>query len=283
MKSAAMKAILFDMDGVLYNSGEPIAGAAETLKWVRRLRLPHLFVTNTSSRGRGALVEKLARFGIEAEPDGILSPCVAAAQWLRARGECAIALFVQPAARAEFDGLKCLPEQAESGARYVVIGDLGEAWDFRTLNRAFRLLHSDPGSRLIALGMTRFWRAHDGIALDVAPFIAALEHATGRKALVFGKPAKAFFRAAIEKLQVPAAEILMVGDDIETDIGGAQRAGLKGALVRTGKFEVNDLKGDLKGRVKPDAVLASVAALPSWWKRVASASSQGVSRRTPLG
>jgi phospholysine phosphohistidine inorganic pyrophosphate phosphatase len=165
-----MKAILFDMDGVLYNSAEPIAGAAETLDWVRRQKIPHLFVTNATSRGRGALVEKLARFGIHAGKEEILSPCVAAAQWLHARGECAIALFVQPAARVEFEGLKCLPEQAESGARYVVIGDLGEAWGFRTLNRAFRLLYSDPASRLIALGMTRFWRAQDGIALDVASF-----------------------------------------------------------------------------------------------------------------
>jgi phospholysine phosphohistidine inorganic pyrophosphate phosphatase len=255
------KAILFDMDGVLYTSEEPIAGAAETLEWVHAQVIPHLFVTNTTSRGRGALVEKLARLGILATDTEILTPSVAPAEWLRAHEEGAVALFVRPSARGEFEGSECLSEQAEGGARYVVIGDLEDAWDFRTLNRAFRLLHSNPDATLIALGMTRFWQTSDGVSLDVAPFVAALEHAIGRKAVVFGKPAEAFFGAAVEKLQIPAAEILMIGDDIETDIAGAQRAGLKGALVKTGKFR----PGDLERGVEPDVVLESVASLPDWW------------------
>jgi ribonucleotide monophosphatase NagD (HAD superfamily) len=85
--------------------------------------------------------------------------------------------------------LPLLRDDAERGAAYVVLGDLGDLWDYRTLNRAFRLLHHNPEAKLIALGMTRYWLASSGISLDVAPFVAALEHATGRKALVFGKPA----------------------------------------------------------------------------------------------
>jgi HAD superfamily hydrolase (TIGR01458 family) len=258
-----MQAILFDMDGVLYNSEEPIPGAVETLDWVRNREIPHLFVTNTTSRGRDALAAKLARFGIPATPDEIMTPCEAAADWLRSRGAASVGLFLCPAARPAFDGLDLLPEDAESGARYVVIGDLASAWDFATLNRAFRLLHANPDAALIALGMTRYWKAADGISLDVAPFVAALEHATGRKALVLGKPAAAFFQAAADRLGVPNHEILMVGDDIETDIAGAQLAGMRAALVRTGKFR----ELDLAGRVKPDVVLNSVAELPAWWAR----------------
>ena len=260
---SGMRAILFDMDGVLYNSGVAIEGAAETLKWVRARRIPHLFATNTSSRGRDVLIEKLARFGIAATNDEILTPAAAAAQWLRLHGSGPVALFVKPALRDEFAGLPCVGEDAASGARYVVIGDLGETWDFRTLNRAFRLLHSNPETELIALGMTKFWEAPDGLSLDVAPFVAALEHAARRKAAVFGKPARAFFEMASEKLRVPAAEILMVGDDIEIDIAGAQEAGLKGALVKTGKFR----PPDLEGAFKPDVVLDSVADLRVWWER----------------
>ena len=132
------------MDGVLYNSGTAIEGAAETLKWVRAQRIPHLFVTNTSSRGRDVLIEKLARFGVPASKDEILTPATAAAQWLRTHASGPVALFVKPARRDEFAGLTCIGEEAASGARYVVIGDLGETWDFRTLNRAFRLLHPNP-------------------------------------------------------------------------------------------------------------------------------------------
>jgi len=254
-----MQGILFDLDGVLYNSEEPIPGASETLAWLRDRQIPHLFVTNTTSRGRDALAAKLARFGIPAEAIQIMTPCEAAADWLRSQSARGVALFLRPAARAAFDGLELLTDDAESGANYVVIGDLGSSWDFATLNRAFRLLHAHPESKLIALGMTRYWKAQDGISLDVAPFVAALENAAGRKALVFGKPAAAFFNAAANRLGIPNSDILMVGDDIESDIAGAQGAGMRAALVRTGKFR----EMDLDGPVKPDVALESVAALPA--------------------
>jgi phospholysine phosphohistidine inorganic pyrophosphate phosphatase len=261
-----MQALLFDMDGVLYNSEEPTPRAAETLTWVRSREIPHLFVTNTTSRGRDALAAKLVRFGIPARPGEIMTPCEAAADWLRSRATGNVALFLRAAARPAFDGLNLLPGDAESGADYVVIGDLGSAWDFATLNRAFRLLHANPEAMLIALGMTRYWKAADGISMDVAPFVAALEHATGRKALVLGKPSAEFFQTAADRLGVPNGEILMVGDDIETDIAGAQLAGMQAALVRTGKFR----ELDLAGPVKPDAVLDSVGELPAWWARHAT-------------
>ncbi|MEO8049243.1 MAG: TIGR01458 family HAD-type hydrolase [Acidobacteriota bacterium] len=258
-----MQALLFDMDGVLYNSEEPIAGTMETLAWVRTRKIPHLFVTNTTSRGRDALAAKLTRFAISASPNDIMTPCEAAADWLRSQNAGGVALFLRPAARQAFEGLDILPEDAESGAHSVVIGDLGSGWDFAALNRAFRLLHSNPAATLIALGMTRYWKSPDGISLDVAPFVAALENAAGRKAIVLGKPAVEFFQAAADRLGVPKGEILMVGDDIETDVAGAQLAGMRAALVRTGKFR----KLDLAGPVKPDAVLDSVSELPDWWER----------------
>jgi HAD superfamily hydrolase (TIGR01458 family) len=257
-----MKGILFDLDGVLYNAETPISGAAETVGWVQQNGIPHLFVTNTTSRGRTALVEKLNKFGIYADHSQILTPCNAAAEWIKKRKDGKTALFVAPRARPEFDRLGRLPEDAESGADYIVIGDLGDAWNFHKLNRAFRLLHSNPEAILIALGTTRFWHAHDGIRLDAGPFVAALERATGRKAVVLGKPAKSFFSAAADRLDLKMSEIVMIGDDIETDIAGAQQAGMSAVLLRTGKFR----DSDLKGAITPDAVLDSIADLPEWIK-----------------
>jgi HAD superfamily hydrolase (TIGR01458 family) len=249
------------MDGVLYTADNIISGAVEAAAWLRTQGIPYLFVTNTTSKSRAALVDKLLSFGIPVQETEILTPAAVAAEWLRAREEGGIALFVPPSARLEFTGLACLPDDAERGASYVVVGDLAKLWDYRTLNRAFRLLYHNPDAQLIALGMTRYWLAPDGIALDVAPFVVALEHASGRKAMVFGKPAKPFFQAAVEKLRLPAAQVVMIGDDIEADVGGAQTAGLKGALVQTGKFR----PADLEGSIKPDIVFASVADLLSWW------------------
>lgn len=255
--------ILFDLDGVLYNAGTPIAGAAETVAWARQRDIPHLFVTNTTSQPRSALVEKLAKFGIESNESRICTPAAAAVSWLRSQPRGDVALFVRQPARADFKGLSLLPDDAEHGASYVVVGDLGEGWDYRTLNRAFRLLHHNPKATLITLGMTRYWQAHDGIALDVAPFAVALEHATDRKVVVLGKPAKPFFEAAVGQLGLPAADVVMIGDDVQADVGGAQAAGLQGVLVMTGKFHPKDLAGE----VQPDGVLPSIAGLPAWWDR----------------
>jgi HAD superfamily hydrolase (TIGR01458 family) len=253
--------ILFDMDGVLYCAGKPVDGAVQAAAWVREQGIPHLFVTNTSSTSRVALARKLREFGIAAEESEILTPASAAAQWLGEQRESAVALFVRPAARADFASLHCVDEDAERDASHVVVGDLGHLWDYRTLNRAFRLLYHNPDAQLIALGMSRYWLAEDGIALDVAPFVVALEHASGRKALVFGKPAPRFFQAAAEQFGLAPEELLMIGDDIQADIRGAQAAGLKAALVKTGKFRPADLACD----IKVQTVLASIADLPRWW------------------
>jgi phospholysine phosphohistidine inorganic pyrophosphate phosphatase len=263
MPPRQLRGVLFDMDGVLYNADHLIAGAVDTVEWVHAQGIPHLFVTNTTSRSRAALAEKLLAFGIQASEMEILTPAAAVAAWLRNAGGGLISLFLRPSARLEFTGLPCLSEDSERGAAYVVIGDLGDLWDYRTLNRAFRLLHNNPEAALVALGMTRYWMAADGISLDFAPFVAALEHATGRKAIVFGKPDARFFLAACDRLGLAASEVLMIGDDIDADVAGAQAAGLKAALVKTGKFRPTDLEGT----VRPDVIFDSIADLPRWWNR----------------
>jgi phospholysine phosphohistidine inorganic pyrophosphate phosphatase len=262
-----LRGILLDMDGVLYNENAPIAGAAEAVRWLESRGIPFLFVTNTSSRGREALAVKLRGFGIEADPARIHTPCLAAAAWLKTQAEGPVALFVREAAGADFAGLPQVSPDEPGACGAVVIGDLGDAWDYDTLNRAFRLLHFHPEAKLIALGMTRYWQTSAGLCLDVGPYVAALEFATGRAPVVFGKPAETFFRAAAEQLQLAPSGILMLGDDVRIDVGGAQAAGMKGALVRTGKFR----PADLEGEVQPEAVIGSIADLPDWWERNAAA------------
>ncbi len=261
-----MSGLLLDLDGVLYVGEAAIPGAADAVSWLQAQGVPHLFLTNTTSRPRPALVGKLARMGIRIREDQILTPPVAAVQWLRHQVQGPVALFVPEATRAEFSALDLLPEDAEGGAAAVVIGDLGPGWDFWTLNRAFRLLMAEPRPPLVALGMTRYWRAPDGLRLDVGAFVQALAYAAGVDPIVLGKPAEPFFRTAVERLGVPAGRVWMIGDDIRGDVEAAQRAGLHGVLVRTGKFR----PADLASGVRPDAVLESIAALPGWWPEAAA-------------
>lgn len=257
-----MKAVLFDLDGVLYTGDNAIKGAADVINWCLSEAIPHLFLTNTTSRPRSALVDKLSGFNIQAAPEDFLTPALAATQWLHDNIDGKIALFIPDATRDEFAEFEQCEQGAEDGAQAVIVGDLGEAWDFHTLNRAFRLLMSSPDTRLVALGMTRYWRAEDGLRLDAAPFVKALEHASGREAVVLGKPSKDFYTSAINKLGSHAGETIMLGDDIRGDIGGAQAAGIHGVLVKTGKYRDTDMEQG----ISPYAVIDSIADLPGWWK-----------------
>lgn len=243
-----------------------IDGAVQAVRWCEQESIPHLFVTNTSSRPRRALAERLLALGLRVSSEQIFAPPVAAREYLIARDSMPSALFVREATLEDFEGLERLDEEAESGARSVVVGDIGKGWDFATLNRAFRLLMAEPKPTLVALGMSRYAEGDGGLVLDVAPFIKALEHAADCQAVVMGKPARAFFDSALRELGVRASEAVMIGDDIRGDVGGAQAAGLTGILVRTGKFR----EKDLSGQVQPDAVLDSVADLPRWWENRAS-------------
>ena len=257
----ARNGLLIDLDGVIYQSERIIDGALQTLDWIRQQQIPHLFVTNTTSRSRQALLEKFEHFGFEAELDELMTPIVAANQYLERQQFGKIAIFVTASAASEFSGVEVVSPQSGQAVDAVVVGDLGEAWDYQTLNSAFRLLMQDPAPQLIALGMTRYWRGKDGLLLDVAPFVSALENAAACEALVFGKPAAAFFTAALTRLQCSEDQAFMIGDDIAADTDAAQQCGIRAIQVRTGKFR----EADLEGVIKPFALLDSIADLPAWW------------------
>ena len=259
-----MKAVLFDLDGVLYEGEAAIPGAAEAVQWFRDQAIPYLFITNTSSRPRSALVKKLANMGLDVDVDHIVTPPAAAAEWLAGHNIRKVALLIKPATQEEFSDFDIVNPAHPDGVGAVVVGDLGDAWDFQILNQGFRMLMQYPKPVLIALGMTRFWKGPTGLQLDAAPFVVALEHASGAKAKVLGKPAPAFFESALHRLGLSAKDTVMVGDDINSDIAGAQRNGLKTVLVRTGKFQPSDLSHD---DIKPTAVIPSVTDLPAWWAR----------------
>ncbi len=259
---AGRHGLLIDLDGVIYQDGNLIDGAIEALDWIERQHLPYLFVTNTTSRSRAALLQKFESMGFSARLEQVMTQVVAASQWLDENKMRKVALFVPETTRKDFDDIDSIDPAQDAPVDAVVIGDLGEAWDFRLLNRAFQLLMRDPQPLLVALGMTRYWRGRNGLQLDVAPFIKALEHAAACEAIVVGKPAPAFFAAALSKMRCKAGQALMIGDDIVGDVDAAQRCGIRGIQVKTGKFR----EVDLDGCIKPCALIDSIADLPAWWE-----------------
>jgi HAD superfamily hydrolase (TIGR01458 family) len=143
-------------------------------------------------------------------------------------------LLIHPGLMPDFAGL----DTAEPNA--VVIGDAAEGFSYGAMNAAFRVLIEQPGAPLLALANNRYFRSADGLALDAGPYVAALEYASQVRAQVLGKPAAAIFRTAFEALGSAPGETVMIGDDIESDVGGAADAGLQTVLVRTGKYRPED-------------------------------------------
>ncbi len=246
---------LLDLDGTITFGGVAIAGADAAISRVRAAGVRVRFGTNTTRYPRSALVEQLASFGIEIEAEELFTAPVAAARWLRSQGAHRVSLLLAEATHEEFAEFERDDERPE----WVVVGDLGEAWDYPTLNRAFRAIHAGAG--LMAIQRNRTWDPGDGLRLDAGPFIAALEYATGAEAVLVGKPAPAFFATAAASMDVAPERMVVVGDGVENDVGGAHAAGCLGVAVRTGTFRQDDLEALDR---PPDGVLDSIADLPAW-------------------
>jgi HAD superfamily hydrolase (TIGR01458 family) len=255
-KHVIVRGVLLDIDGVLYVEDEAIAGAVDAVKRLRDSGLILRFVTNTTSRSRASTLVKLRRLGFDVAENELITPAALAVQVCHRRGHRHVALFVASDVRADFAGLEARAEGG--GADAVIVGDLGDAWDYAALNDAFRLVID--GADLIALQKNRYWLRADGLSLDVGPFVAALEYATGRTATVVGKPAREFFEQVLEGAGVSAAEAAMVGDDVESDIGGALDAGLSAILVRTGKYREDHVAAS---GIAPTATVDSILDLPA--------------------
>jgi len=248
-----MPGVLIDIDGTVVDRGRAIAGAAGTIRWLRESGIPFRFATNITRKPRHAIAGDLAAIGIDCTAHEILTATSAAAKRLASLGVRRIELLLPTTAHEEFSGFQLGTPDPE----VVVVGDLGARWSFANLNRAFRFLMS--GAELLAIQKNRYWNDVDGLSLDCGPFVAALEYASGLTATLAGKPSPAFFESAAEELGVPKSEIWMVGDDIESDVIGARAAGLRGILVRTGKY-----REEIEPRAidESDGVIDSLSDLP---------------------
>ena len=153
---------------------------------------------------------------------------------------------------AEFDGIE------KSNPNCVVVGDAGERFTYENLNRAFRVLVSLENPVLISMGKGRYYKEKGVLTMDNGPYTVGLEHACDTRGIIIGKPAKEFFHGALDLINVKPEEAVMIGDDIVSDVGGAQSAAISGILVKTGKFRPElDLKHQ---SVHPDAIVDNLLA-----------------------
>jgi HAD superfamily hydrolase (TIGR01458 family) len=269
-----IRGLLLDLDGVLVLAEKAIPGAPEAMADLERRRIPYLVVTNTSLVSRATLARWGARVGFATPVDRFQSALSASAALVRREYDGRpVYVITSDDARAEFDGVALVDGPAADAApgdvAAVVVGDSPDQLTKANLDRAFRLVRA--GADLIGMHRNPWWITPDGPTLDAGAYLVALEWAAKRRARIVGKPSPAFFRIAIERLAAEAAargepalrrsDLVMVGDDIGSDIGGGRRAGLRTVFVRSGKHGDAELEAAARGPrpVRPDAVAASIA------------------------
>ena len=228
-----IEGVLLDIDGVLAVSWEPLPGAIETVGWLRSNRVPFRLITNTTTKTRADLATTLRDAGFDVRDDELITAVAATAQYLRAHHPNARCFVLSDGdATADLEGV----ELAEvDDAEVIVLGGASEDFTYPMMNRIF------------------------GRLMDGASLVGMHRNLTGRGAVICGKPSAPYFDAALEMLGVPRERTIMVGDDIVNDVRGAQLLGIRGVLVRTGKFLPEDLA---KVPEPPNHVLETIADLP---------------------
>jgi len=253
-----MAAILLDVDGVLHVSGEPIPGAVDAVRRLRSSGHRLRFVTNSTIMSRKQLAEMLRALGFTLEDEELQTTGGVAARVLQGKRVLALTM---PGILDDLEGLQLIGMNADA----VLVGgcdegeEPGRIFSYLNLNRAF--LELEAGAELYCLHKNRWWQTADGPRLDAGAFVAGLEYASGVEATVLGKPSPEYFGAALEAIDADPELAWMVGDDVEGDIRGAQRHGMRTVLVRTGKFRPDEVE---QSGVLPDGILSSVAQLPDW-------------------
>lgn len=257
---STIKGILFDLDGVLYVGSRAIDGAVQAVEKIRASQIPCRFITNTSTLSLVSLQQKINALGFSIPVEEIISAPQAALLYLKhqqnlnPQQDIICRLLLADDVKNDFKDIR----QSNTAADYIVIGDIGDAWSYQLLNELFSSLVN--GAKLIAIHKNRFWQTQHGLQMDIGGFIDALEYASGTKAMIIGKPSRDFFQAALNDMGLQVQQVAIVGDDIDADVGGGQQAGLKGILVKTGKYRQNYTDASV---IKPDTIIESIVDLPN--------------------
>lgn len=249
-----IRGVLLDLAGVIYEGDHVLPGAMDAVARLHDAGLPIRFITNTTTKTKQALLSRLTALGLEVTEEELFTPGQVAQRWLAANNAAPL-LLIHPNLREEFADL------LEGEGHAVVVGDAGKAFTYEHMNEAFRALME--GADFLALAKNRTFKDDDGkLSLDAGAFVAALEYSSGKRAIVLGKPSPDFFEAALASMGCAHLDAVMVGDDAESDIGGALGAGLARALlVRTGKYRDGD---ETRFTPHPTAVLADIGEAADW-------------------
>lgn len=249
--------ILFDLDGVIYQGETLVDGAKSTIRLLDEAGIPYCFITNSTRRTKSSLIVHIEQMGLKTELNKVFAAPHAAIEYCKMQNFKRMLLIVpDPEMKKDFFSFDLVDKNPE----VIVLGDMGSLFSFELLNRIF--IHLMDGCQIVAMHKNRYWVDSGRLRMDLGAFVSALEYASGRVAIITGKPNRNFFMLAVRHLGCPPGVVYMVGDDIDADICGAKNAGINAILVKTGKFNKDLLTNS---KIQPDYIIESVADLPRIW------------------
>jgi HAD superfamily hydrolase (TIGR01458 family) len=243
--------VLLELDGTLYVGSQVVAGAPEAVRWLRDQGLTVRFCTNTDSIPPAALADRLARLGLPATEEELVTPVAVAAQRFASTDEARVLAVAADGVRQLLAG--CLAGPGDR-VTHVPVADPSYGATYDDLDAGFRAVRA--GAELVATQVNWIARRDDGEHLDTGRWVRLLEYATGQTARVLGKPSPEFFTAPLDALGRRPQSALVVGDDLAADIGGGRAVGAATVLVRSGK-------GDRPSRAPKSSRTRSSTASPT--------------------
>lgn len=251
--------IIFDLNGTMYERGIMIDGACDLVDDLRDKGYQLSFLTNTDSRATSDVYERLLAKGLKLNKDELVTPVSAVKRFIELNMDKSFHLLVHDDVLQELS----FANQDTKSPDYVIIGDFCDKVSYDTINEAFRMIRA--GAEIIALSKTLWYKDDDGDSINTGAFVHMLEAATGKNALLMGKPSTDFLKMALENTSGKPETTLVIGDDIATDIWGGHKLGATTVQVQTGVYDVHT---GSYNNVTPDHVIADVTKLPDILERL---------------
>lgn len=262
-----IRALIIDMDGVLWRGNTPLPGLIDFFDFLQNRAMPFMLATNNASKTPEQYLEKFANFGVTIKRENILTSSLATAAYLTQEFEPGATVYVvgqsglhQAMREAGFN----LVDDARQGADVVVAG-IDFTLTYEKLKYAALLIRR--GARFIGSNGDLTFPAEEGFVPGAGSILAAIQAATGVAPTIIGKPERLMFDIAVKKMGSRPEQTAMLGDRLETDILGGQRAGLKTILVTTGVD--NEASIPQKG-IRPDAIFSGIDELAKVWQQASS-------------
>lgn len=258
-----LQALVIDMDGVLWRGDQPLPGLNAFFDFLGERAIPFILATNNASKTPEQYLQKFRRFGVTVAREQVLTSSLATAAYLKSEFEPGSNIFV-----VGQDGL--IEAMREAG--FTMLADSSQPADAVVAGIDFKLTYDKlkhaaflirRGARFIGSNGDLTFPTEEGLAPGAGSILAAIEVATGVKPTVIGKPNRLMFDIAAQQLGSAPQRTAMIGDRLETDILGGQRAGLKTILVTTG---VDNEDSVAEKAIQPDAIFSGIDTLTAAWQ-----------------